>query len=88
MADAVKVVIMAWWSVSEASLKFVLRDTYMESDTRQVDDLLPLRPVIRISRIRGWKGVKVDGAVSLDQIVAVFFGKDWHAVVKLDKRRH
>lgn len=59
----------------------------MESDTRQVDNLLPLRPVVRISRIRRRKRIKVDSAMSLDQVVTVFFGKDRHAIVEFDKGR-
>lgn len=62
-------------------------DAYVESDTRQVDDLFPLRPVIRISRIRRWKRIKVDSAVSLDQVVAMLFGKDRQSIVEFDRSR-
>lgn len=90
MAEAVKVVIIAWMSVSVSEVS-IERDastrSYMESNTRQVDNLLPLRPVVGISRIRGRKRVKVDSAMSLDQVVAMLFGKDRHAIVVFDKSR-
>jgi hypothetical protein len=90
MAEAVKVVIMAWISVNvnRASMKSCTSTrTYVESNTRQVDNLLPLRPVVRISRIRRRKRIKVDSAMSLDQVVAMFFGKNRHAIVVFDKSR-
>lgn len=88
MAEAVKVVIIACMSVSGASIgRYTSTRTYVESDTRQVDNLLPLRPVVRISRIRRRKRIKVDSAMSLDQIVAMFFGKNRHAIVVFDESR-
>ena len=65
----------------------VIQDTYVESDTRQVDDLLPLRPVVGISRIRRWKRIEVDSAVSFDQVVAMLFGKDRQSIVEFDRSR-
>lgn len=65
----------------------VIHDTYVECDTRQVDDLLPLRPVIRISRIRRWKRVKVNSAMSFDQVVAMLFGKDRQSIVEFERSR-
>lgn len=44
----------------------------MERDATQVDDLLPLRPVVGISGISRWKRVQVNSAMALDQVVAVF----------------
>jgi hypothetical protein len=90
MAEAVNVVIIAWVNVyvSRASIgDYALASAYMESDTRQVDNLLPLRPVVRISRIRRWKRVKIDSAMSLDQVVAMFFGKDGQSIVQFDRCR-
>lgn len=59
----------------------------VESDTRQVDNLFPLRPIVRISRIRRRKRVKVDSAVSFDQVVAMLFGKNRQSIVEFDGSR-
>jgi hypothetical protein len=65
----------------------VRQDTHVESDTRQVDNLFPLRPIVRISRIRRRKRVKVDSAVSFDQVVAMLFGKNRQSIVEFDGSR-
>lgn len=65
----------------------VKQDTYVESNTRQVDNLLPLWPVVGISRVSRRKRIKVDSAVSLDQVIAMLFGKDRQSVVEFDRCR-